>query len=458
MMTGGGQQLLHRSDSELSSCCMSEVDSSSSSAISATSTATSENGFDTDHHEGGTIRRKTGAASATLMSTAVLSANAAIEPPPPPSPSVIPIPSSLPVLLNDSQHLQRQLVDVPRQLGDVPRQLTESDMSLNSLPPPPEELRHLHRIQSLSASATCDHHIQPIVHQTVMVSNGIQHQQQHVLMSNGIQQQTVLMNNCSQQQQPIIANNSLIVGNGNVQYQQQEQQQQQAIREEIYPCGIPRVMFHPGLSTSAAATTNVDSQMDLLKMLPNNPPPRPFTVPVITREQATPDLKSLLKTPTATPAVVQPVTQARRRRITFNELVHSVDDDDETEYHQLKCDDVTPTPEDCDDTYSERDVSNWVLQSLKHCRVGDAPTNGDVAVVPPVTLPIISHDLRPKIYNGRSVPNCFPPGEADPTPRPTQLLSSLVQPQMCPGFDPRRKIGPPPPPKRSQHTMLTSPT
>lgn len=36
----------------------------------------------------------------------------------------------------------------------------------------------------------------------------------------------------------------------------------------------------------------------------------------------------------------------RRRRITFNELVHSVDDDEETEWHQLKSDDVTPTPED----------------------------------------------------------------------------------------------------------------
>ena len=327
------------------------------------------------------------------------------------------------------QSQQPQLLQ-QRLLGDVPRQLTESDMSLNSLPPPPEELRHLHRLHSLSVSAaTCEHHLQ--LDSSQLLNNGATMYQQQ------------------QQQQQL----------------QLQQQQQQPIREEIYPCGIPRVMFHPG--SGAPGGMDPQNQMDLLKMLPNNPPPRPFVVPVITREQATPDLKSLLKTPTNVTQqsiVTQPISQqaTRRRRITFNELVHSVDDDDETEYHQLKCDDVTPTPDDCQETYCERDVSNWVLQSLKHCRVSDAPQPAsDVNVAappPPVAVPLISHDLRPKIYNGRSVPNCFPPGEEEAT-RPTQILSTLVQPQMCPGFDARgRKIGPPPPPKRSMNTQLTSPT
>ena len=416
----------------MSSCCMSEVDSSSSSAISATSTAISENGFDTDHHEqGGTIRRKP--VGASNMSNAIMSANAATEPPPPPSPSVLPCPSMAPSLsqqIPSLHHDQQQLFQ--RQLGDVPRQLTESDLSLNSLPPPPEELRHLNRLHSLSvaavAASACEHHIQ-------QTSMPLEHPTSTQIPVNG-----------NIQQQPVVA----------------------AIREELYPCGVPRVLFHPGNPGSGSNGNGID-QMDLLKMLPNNPPPRPFPVPVITRETATPDLKSLLKVPPTTlvtaattgpPTTVQPVTQpsARRRRITFNELVHSVDDDDETEYHPLKCDDVTPTPEDCQETYSERDVSNWVLQSLKHCRVGDAPNSDIIPAVPPVTLPIISHDLRPKIYNGRSVPNCFPPGEEEAT-RPVQLLSSIVQPQMCTGFDPRgRRIGPPPPPKRSQHTQLTSPT
>jgi len=436
-----------------------------------------------------------------------------------------------------------------RQLGEVPRQFTESDLSLNSLPPPPEELRHLHRIHSIahSASTTCDHHVQqnllleqqqqqqmhpsiinnspsqpqPLQQAPSLIMNGSQQmiqtalisniqqqlqqqlQQQPILLNglskqpqqnglvNGIQQQPVIMNGASQQphvlnggpqQQQILVNypsqvvrtnnyppNTLMNVNQAVQQSPQQlmqangtNQPQQLIREEIYPCGIPRVVFQSGNGNVSGETAQ--SQMDLLKMLPNNPPPRPFAA-IVT--QATPDLKSSLKTspPSVAPSNSTTSTATRRRRITFNELVHSVDDDDETEYHQLKGDDVTPTAEDVTDNYSERDVSNWVLQSLKHCRVSDGPaTNaapttsaGDVAI-PPVTLPIIAHELRPKIYNGRSVPNCFPPTEDEVT-KPSALLAGIPQPpQVAPGFDPRRKVGPPPPPKRSQNTQLTSPT
>jgi hypothetical protein len=62
---------------------------------------------------------------------------------------------------------------------------------------------------------------------------------------------------------------------------------------------------------------------------------------------------------------------------------------------------VTPTADDSQDNYSERDVSNWVLQSLKHCRVNDSPNGSADPTDSVVTLPIIAHELRPKIYNGR---------------------------------------------------------
>ena len=420
-------------------------------------------------------------------------------------------------------------------------QFTESDLSLNSLPPPPEELRHLHRIHSITAATTCDHHIQQNLlieqhhhqqqlpannnglpqQQPTMVLNGsqslmqptlistLQHQvimsglqqsqqQQPPLMMNNIQQQAMMVNGSQMnnmtamlngkqqhlQQQPAITNGvqqqlqmyptsqQQQMVSGQPQHQvnsmangmpQQIQpngingdMQQKLIREEIYPCGIPRAIFQPGQGESS------QNQMDLLKMLPNNPPPRPFAA--IVTQVTVPDLKSSLKTspPIVTPPASATSTAARRRRITFNELVHSVDDDDETEYHQLKGEDVTPTAEDVTDNYSERDVSNWVLQSLKHCRVNDTPTqngttttsstSGDV-IIPGVALPIIAHELRPKIYNGRSVPNCFPPSDDEVT-RPTQLMPGLIQPQVTSG----RKVGPPPPPKRSHHTQLTSPT
>lgn len=520
-MSAGGQ--IHRSDSELSSCCLSDVDSTtSSSAVS--STTTTENGFDTDHHEGGTIRRKPVGATTTLISALTSSTNDAL---PPPSPSVLPAPPTS-MLLHDVHQ---------RQLGDVPKQFTESDLSLNSLPPPPEELRHLQRIHSIAHSGvtTCEHHVQqsPLLDQQqtqsgILVNGGHpqqQHQLQQQVLINGSQQmiQASVINSIQQQQQQQVQQSIIngmkqqqngLAANGIIQQQQSmiingmqqqqltvgyqpqnlagnhypqqppnlnngslglqpqpplmqtsgpnqgmlQQQPQQLIREEIYPCGVPRAVFQPG---SVEPSQN---QMDLLKMLPNNPPPRPFAM--IVSQPALPDLKSSLKPspPSAAPpssTSSSSATATRRRRITFNELVHSVDDDDETEYHQLKGDDVTPTAEDVTDNYSERDVSNWVLESLKHCRVNDGPvSNGTAAsngvAIPPVTLPIIAHELRPKIYNGRSVPNCFPPS-GDEVTRPS-LNGLSPPPSVVLGVDPRRKVGPPPPPKRSQNTQLTSPT
>lgn len=62
------------------------------------------------------------------------------------------------------------------------------------------------------------------------------------------------------------------------------------------------------------------------------------------------ELKSLLKVSPSEPVPYfsngpRSLENPRRRRITFNELVHSLDDDEESEWHKLKSGDVTPTQE-----------------------------------------------------------------------------------------------------------------
>jgi len=95
------------------------------------------------------------------------------------------------------------------------------------------------------------------------------------------------------------------------------------------------------------------------------------------------------------------------------------------------------------------------LQSLKHCRIGDPPPAP--ADSGQLSLPLIAHELRPKIYNGRAVPNCFPPSEEE-KPLAGNLSTHLVIQQQQQQLSNCRKVGPPPPPKRSQTTQLTSPT
>ena len=67
--------------------------------------------------------------------------------------------------------------------------------------------------------------------------------------------------------------------------------------------------------------------------------------------------------------------------------------------------------------YKERDVSKWILQSLKHSHIRETDMTQDLcdirqqqqqeAVVPSSAGQQLLQ--RPKIYNGRSVPNCYPP-------------------------------------------------
>jgi hypothetical protein len=104
----------------------------------------------------------------------------------------------------------------------------------------------------------------------------------------------------------------------------------------------------------------------------------------------------------------------------------------------------------------EQDVSNWILQSLKHshiretdmsldlCQISAAANAADVALG-------IKHEMRPKIYNGRSVPNCFPPSNGD-----IGLGRWLADSQRLPAAAADNKL-PPAPPRRSQTTQLTSP-
>merc|ERR1719266_1599326 len=93
-------------------------------------------------------------------------------------------------------------------------------------------------------------------------------------------------------------------------------------------------------------------------------------------------------------------TKSGGRKITFSEYVHNLE---ESVFERLKG--STEEPEEAV-TYKEQDVSNWVLDSLRHCSNGSTPpsssgssSNGGCG------------NCKPKIYNGRSVPNCFSPEE-----------------------------------------------
>jgi hypothetical protein len=102
-------------------------------------------------------------------------------------------------------------------------------MSLNSLPPPPEELRHLHRIHSLAVTTNgCDRHVQP---SEQMVLNSCQQQQllqQLPVLTNGcqlLQQVPVLANGCHLQQpvQPVVIGQQQQLPSAMNNYQQMQQ-------------------------------------------------------------------------------------------------------------------------------------------------------------------------------------------------------------------------------------------
>lgn len=197
-----------------------------------------------------------------------------------------------------------------------------------------------------------------------------------------------------------------------------------AIREELYPCGVMRTR-HPG--NNHELTPADISQLSLLQQLPSQPPP---------------SLQALMEP--------QPVVQRQQtphkaaKKITFSEYVHNFE---ASEWEPLK----GREDEGSEDTsteasstiHKEQDVSNWVLDSLRHCN--GAPPNPNST---PAPAPSDVINQRPKLYNGRTVPNCFSPEEVHAQQR---LQQQAVVQQPCNG----RKFPPPMPPTRSDGTYLT---
>ena len=188
------------------------------------------------------------------------------------------------------------------------------------------------------------------------------------------------------------------------------------IRESIYPCGIMRTRYPPPPPPEMLRGSQDDltatgvSQLSLLQQLPSQPPPNLHAL--LSRDQES-----------------DQASPKRERKITFSEFVHSLE---ENQWEPLKgrSEDETQEVTNC----KEQDVSNWVL---RHCNV-------DLKVDNPTT--------RPKIYNGRSVPNCFSPQEVQLMQHPG------VVPGVGPGPGPGAPVNngrkfPPPPPRRGHEAI-----
>lgn len=186
-------------------------------------------------------------------------------------------------------------------------------------------------------------------------------------------------------------------------------EQQVIIREELYPCGVMRTRFPAEVPQDEAGV----NQMSLLQQLPTQPPPSLQSLMLPPQQE----MRSSLKVNNNNAG-----NGMRTKKISFSELVHSIED---SEWHPLKGkEDGSANNEEDEEGYNEKDVSNWVLESLRHCPGQEGTDNG-----------------RPKQYNGRSVPNCFSPQEVQELHRRSQEVL--------------RKL-PPPPPMRSGTTSLTN--
>ena len=227
-----------------------------------------------------------------------------------------------------------------------------------------------------------------------------------------------------------------------------EPEGQVAIREELYPCGVMRTRFQ---KMEECQLNNDLNQMSLLQQLPSQPPP----------------LQALMGRKEAA------ASDKPRGKVTFNEYVHDVDN---CQWEPLK---GRPAGEDvaavtsaaasaaeaatsCQRTstdplsYKEKDVSEWVLDSLRHCSspTGATPTSVTAnSTVTPASASLAStsaeSSIRPKLYNGRTVPNCFSPAEV-------QAQMRLQQSAGAGAVAAVRKLQPPPPPTRSNGTYLSN--
>lgn len=212
-----------------------------------------------------------------------------------------------------------------------------------------------------------------------------------------------------------------------------------AVREELYPCGILRTVFH---NESAAAASdhlaNGVNQMSLLQQLPSQPPP---------------DLRSLFNNNQGGGGETI-MNQKRTRKITFSEYVHSIED---SQWQPLKGrEDMDSNAEENNmsegDAYKEQDVSNWVLESLRHC----SPTSSTASSTHSSNSNGMD-PLRPRLYNGRTVPNCFSPEEIEARQRLQiiQAAAAAASSTASTTATAASRKCPPPPPRRSNATYLS---
>lgn len=218
----------------------------------------------------------------------------------------------------------------------------------------------------------------------------------------------------------------------------------EAIREELYPCGVMRTLFQK----IDDELPNDLNQMSLLQQLPSQPPPLPASLMMQAGQHRKPE--------NANPSSMAAADhRPPRGKVTFSEYVHDLDN---CQWEPLKgrppveesnAANATGVDSNCQRTteqisYKEKDVSEWVLDSLRHC---SSPTGQQPASVASASAVQSNNSsspdaMRPKLYNGRTVPNCFSPEEVQL--RLQHDLSSTPSSST-------RKLPPPPPPRNGTY-------
>ena len=487
-----------------------------------------------------TIRRKTPPSNSSSRESSLPP-----PPPPPPAPPTAEQETSAPLL-------KQPAAATP---SNLEKGISGSDLSLNSLPPPPEELRFPLRYPSISTSASATGldrmaaaaagapNYPSLQNNPQQPTSILQRQQQqfHPMLNNGgvnfpgPQKELSSLPPCMShiypgvnQHQPNL-HSSLI--NGASATTSSGTNADEAVdgpprREQLYPCGVFRSVFPPGEGSSSAGQQHQtgSSQMALLKQMPNcQAPLRPFNATAATAAAGDINCLGLPKTASAA------ANNERRRKITFSEVVTHINlpsteplkSGDEfilsgsernpnpgrlfEEENKVKQTpprtflqslqrvmerkwnvsqrfhhdvtqqvDVSTATDSFANHVKERDISNWILQSLKHSHIQETDMSQDLCSTVQneasqiAAASAIPPQQRPKIYNGRSVPNCYPPNQ----PAPQQVFINHQQQQQQQqqqqiyqqhqmylqlGRTANGRVPPPAPPKRNDCTQLTSP-
>ena len=253
-----------------------------------------------------------------------------------------------------------------------------------------------------------------------------------------------------------------------------------AIREEIYPCGVMRTRYPgPGVNPEEVAQNEGPpcsevTQLSLLQQLPSQPPPNLHNL--VMHENPTAAAATVGVNGTSSSSSSVP-SKNSGRKISFSDYVLNLE---ESVFEKLKggsseepatASTVSGSAED-PTTYKEQDVSNWVLDSLRHCSNGSTPspsssTGGTIANGHPNGHPnglpnahpngnAPTNNIKPKIYNGRTVPNCFSPEEVQHRMQPTAVVATAAVAASASNMEAvGRKFPPPAPPMRSDGTYLT---